>query len=294
MHKKKIRDLAEMPTINKFQYFQVLFTMANIDGEINQLELMVLYYLMGRVKLPQKERLLLLDYFSNFSNFSEEIMTLCQEMMKDLKDQEKNIMRFSLMKDLVIVMGADYYETLEEKELFNRLKLFLDVQDEHLDLIQEEYKKDRNYFYEDCMESIRKNRWVERISMAAAIGIPTTTLFIKRRNIEKNHYFHRRKSGVSAIDVLKTFSLGIGSYYGLRWLLGIKDTKERKLKQYLYEECLKVRGRAIKYLIADHRYLQQMKLTTKEDKNNHKSMEKSIRLLEKAFATFENTEPYLL
>src|SRR5690554_3323517 len=104
MLKKKIRDLREMPIKNKLQYFEVLFAMARIDDELNQLELAELYRLMSRVRLPEEERLTLLK---SSQPSVENILATCRNATEGLKDQERNILRFSMIKDLMIIMLAD-------------------------------------------------------------------------------------------------------------------------------------------------------------------------------------------
>lgn len=292
MLKEKVRDLQAMPAETKLRYFKVLFSMALIDGELNQLEAMELYRLMGKIKILQKERL---DLLNNMDAFLENIIDICKTLLEGLNDQEKNILRFSLMKDLIIIMGADYYQSPAEIELFSKIRTFFQITEEQLYYFQEEYREDRSFFDEDSEKSVTVNRLEERILTAAALGIPIGALYIKKCR-DKNDYFffYRGKKELSAIDLLKALTIGVVTYKGLKWLLKMKTNKKETLKQCLYKECLKIQDRAIRYLVKDRRYFQEKLLNLEKENEETVSIESKVVLLDKVDATFKNTKLYLL
>ncbi|SNS07795.1 hypothetical protein SAMN05446037_1003308 [Anaerovirgula multivorans] len=292
MLKEKVRDLQAMSAETKLRYFKVLFSMALIDGELNQLEAMELYRLMGKIKILQKERL---DLLNNMDAFSENIIDICKTLLEGLNDQEKNILRFSLMKDLIIIMGADYYQSPAEIELFSKIRTFFQITEEQLYYFQEEYREDRSFFDEASEKSVTVNRLEERILTAAALGIPIGALYIKKCR-DKNDYFffYRGKKELSAIDLLKALTIGVVTYKGLKWLLKMKTNKKETLKQCLYKECLKIQDRAIRYLVKDRRYFQEKLLNLEKENEETVSIESKVVLLDKVDATFKNTKLYLL
>ena len=292
MIKNKIRGLEEMPSEVKLQYFKVLFAMARIDGKLNQLEAMELYRLMSKVKLQQKERLHLLD---TIEGNSEEIINISKTIMEDFEDQERNILRFSLMKDLIIIMSADYHQSPEEKELFSKIKVILQITEEQLEFFQDEYEKDKIFIDEDCTHSICSQRLEKRILTATAIGIPVGALYIKKKETKKCYcFFYRDRIELSGMDVLKAISLGFISYQGLKWLFRIKTNKEEILNKYLHKECLRIQERAIRYLITDRSYFEQKLVYTKEETNEIASTNSKRILLDKTYAILKNSKPSLL
>lgn len=292
MIKEKIRDLEAMPAETKLQYFKLLFNMALADGEFNQLEAMELYRLMGKAKVLQKQRL---DLLNKMDTNSEDSIDTCKVLLEGLNDQEKNILRFSLIKDLIIIMEADHYQASEEIELFSKIKAFFQITEEQLQFFQEEYRQDKSFFEEDTPKLVAINRLEERIVTAAALGIPIGALYIKKSR-DKNDYFicHRGRKGLSGIDIFKALTIGVITYQGLKLLLRKKVHKQEGLKQYLYEECLKVQDKAMRYIVKDKIYLEEKLINLEKGNQEKVLLENRIVLLDKAFATFKNTKPHLL
>ncbi len=158
MLKTKIRDLVDLSNEIKVQYFKILLHMAEIDGELNLFELIKLYELMARIKVPQKERIYLLK---GAANGSEDPVKICRTILGLLSGQERNILRFSLMKDLIIIMYADYHASPEERELFEELQVLLEINEDQLKIFLNEHGLEQVFFEEDYSKSVKTNRKCE-------------------------------------------------------------------------------------------------------------------------------------
>ncbi|WP_090446207.1 hypothetical protein [Natronincola peptidivorans] len=290
--KEKIRDISAMSVETKLRYFNILAIMAAIDEEINQLEMMELYRMAARFKLLHKERLTMLE---DIGKNHDEIMGLCEGLLEDLNDQERNIVRFSLMKDLIIIMKADYYEAPEEKKLLHTIKVFFKITEEQMDFFFEEYQQDRSFSEEEVIELYDGNKRKERILTATAIGIPIAAIYvIEGVKKNKSSFIQTFTKRLSNMDYLKAIGLGMISYEIVKGLLKHKDNNESRLKQHLMKDSRKLQERAIRYLILDIANLQQKLQEENQEGLEAKYLKEKIVLLEKTLASFHNTKPQLL
>ena len=142
--REKIRGLDEMPWETKLNYCKILSLMVTIDGQVEQLKMVELYRLIAKVMLGDSKRPKLLEFIFEPKI---ELEDLWEKILEGLNNQEKNILRFSIIKDLLIIMRADYYEALEEIKFLEKTKEMLHISEEHMKFFEEEYQNDKNFFH---------------------------------------------------------------------------------------------------------------------------------------------------
>ncbi|MCC5911161.1 MAG: hypothetical protein JJT76_12060 [Clostridiaceae bacterium] len=284
MKKRRPRGMETMPLAIKFDYLKVLFSMANVDGDINQLEMMELYRLMGKLKCTSKERIALLKSTGENNDIKN---TLDNLLSHDLEQQEKNIVRFSLIKDLLIVMGADYDETLEEVVLFNTIKEELYITDEQLHLTRSEYEEDKQYFKKNIEIYDIKGKAKKTAYQVAGISIPLAFMYA-------NNYFNNPKKRcarkhLTVSSLGKHVLLGVVSLKSIEWLLQKEDRKKSNLDKKLFLECNKIHETAKLYVTRDIIHIQKI-LSSNQDQ----FLLQQIKLLKKTVGTLEKTEPKIV
>ncbi|AKL94244.1 tellurite resistance protein TerB [Clostridium aceticum] len=283
--KEKVRELRELPQEIKHNYFNVLFTMANIDEKINPLELAELYRFMAKMQLEKEERKVLLKQLYKSENNLE---NLCKNLYRGLNEQEKNIVRFSLIRDLMLLMKSDYYEAQEETDLFNQIKVLLNITEEHMVWFNEE-----KALYQDTSNKPLSYEGIEEtVLMATAIGVPLTT-FLFSDSFKKNPFLLKKSSHKRRLrtDLLRSIAIGGVSYHSLKWWLRRRKKKSMSLQQCMIEEVEKLQERAKRYMALDLQHLQQSLQWAEENFIDMELQRETIILLKKSLAVLHNTKP---
>lgn len=289
MLKTKIRDLVDLSNEIKVQYFKILLHMAEIDGELNLFELIKLYELMARIKVPQKERIYLLK---GAANGSEDPVKICRTILGLLSGQERNILRFSLMKDLIIIMYADYHASPEERELFEELQVLLEINEDQLKIFLNEHGLEQVFFEEDYSKSVKTNRKCEILLITPAIGVGAMAMHMK--DAKKRPLLSRRGKRQTEKNLFKATFLGLLSYGLLKWICKRKINNEEKFKAELYKYWLKNQERAKKYLNGDKQYLQKYLINSKVEDKEKVLIKNLCSLLDRGYEILQNTKPSIL
>ncbi|WP_156778755.1 hypothetical protein [Clostridium formicaceticum] len=290
--KTKIRNLMEMPPEIKYNYLKTLLTMANIDEKINSLEAAQFYRFMAKVQLGKEERKL---FLKQMDKLEIDMDSLCKRLYRELNEQEKNIVRFSLIKDLMIMMKCDYYEAPEEVELFNEIKIILGITEEHMVFFIEEDEREKNFF-RDIPSGYLRYEGLEEVALTTtAIGASLTTFFFSD-SFKKSRYSLKKSSHKEKFifDLLRAMVMGATSYTSLKWLLKRRKNKALILEKHLIQECEKLQERTKRYLTFDIQYLQESLKWAEENFIEMESQREMIDLLKKSLAVLNNTKPQLL
>ncbi|WP_026477165.1 hypothetical protein [Alkaliphilus transvaalensis] len=259
MEKEKVRPIDKMPVENKLPYCKLLALMVGKDQPINQLKLAELYRLMANIRVATNTREAILNFLVEPTG---EVKELCQEMLQNLNHQEKNILRFSLIKDLIIIVGADYVQMPEEKELLKEIEEILEITEEQKQFLKEEYQQDQT-LEEGFVENKLSNQIVdETISKALALGIPLAAIYfggqirgfgplgtlLGLEQIGGKRYTKKYSSAVGlGLIILGAFS----TYHLVKWGLSFNRDDERELKELIHEKMSTIHQRAIQYLKRD-------------------------------------------
>ena len=302
---KNIRSLENMPLNIKFLYSNILSSMVCAGGIYNQLKLAAFYRIINKIQLPLKERIQLMN---SIITKKIDFPAMCEGLDLDdyLNDQEKNIFRFSLMKDLIIIMKSDYIDTNNEKRLLKDIQNYFHISDEQFSFFVREYESDRRFFDDTADNQELKNIAVNTVSTAAALGIPliilnysgtfkglgTFGIISGLRALGKNK---RTKRGSILLGLTSSILLSITTYKIMKYTLNVKKDEKTKLIQLMREDIEKLHEGTKDIIYEDIEYFTNRAVEIK-DKDNQDlgNILKMIDILKRAVATLENTEAMII
>ncbi len=302
---KNIRSLENMPLNIKFLYSNILSSMVCAGGIYNQLKLAAFYRIINKIQLPLKERIQLMN---SIITKKIDFPAMCEGLDLDdyLNDQEKNIFRFSLMKDLIIIMKSDYIDTNNEKRLLKDIQNYFHISDEQFSFFVREYESDRRFFDDTADNQELKNIAVNTVSTAAALGIPliilnysgtfkglgTFGIIFGLRALGKNK---RTKRGSILLGLTSSILLSITTYKIMKYTLNVKKDEKTKLIQLMREDIEKLHEGTKDIIYEDIEYFTNRAVEIK-DKDNQDlgNILKMIDILKRAVATLENTEAMII
>jgi len=303
--KKNIRNLENMPPNIKFIYSKILSLMTFINDNYNQLKIAEFYRIINKIQLPSSNRIdlmsIIIEKEMDFDQISIQI-----DLDEDLDDQEKNIFRFSLIKDLIIIMKSDYIETEDEKKLLKNIQNHFNISNEQLSFFYEEYELDRCFFDNNISDSKFKKTTQKIVSTATALGIPLTVIYCSG-NFKGLGFLGaisglrtlgmKRKTGKYSLilGVSTSIALGIVTYKSIEYILHIRKDEKTKLA-HLMKENMEVLHETTKHsLYNDIEYFSHRTIDVEYE--NEKELDNSLRLiniLKSAVATLENTEAVIV
>lgn len=303
MNRERVRPLEKLPLKVKLAYTKILALMLMTDRELDQLKLAALYRLMARIQITAVKRREVLEAVYKGQLVLEELVSQCYE---GLNIQEKNILRFSLYKDLLIIMRANYMENSEEELLLDMISELFDINEEHKSFFHEELSRDINYFEADKPANLVNEAIVEATARASAIGIPLGIICYNGyigglgvlgilsglhglgRRITKKH------SLLAGLAI--TISLGMLSYNGTKYLFKAKDRYSSRLKELMAEDMQELQQLAISYLESDISYLQTKVQFLEATLNNldRITQEDILFSMKRAMALLKNSKPVVL
>ena len=302
---KNIRSLENMPLNIKFLYSNILSSMVCAGGIYNQLKLAAFYRIINKIQLPLKERIQLMN---SIITKKIDAPAMCEGLDLDdyLNDQEKNIFRFSLMKDLIIIMKSDYIDTNNEKRLLKDIQNYFHISDEQFSFFVREYESDRRFFDDTADNQELKNIAVNTVSTAAALGIPliilnysgtfkglgTFGIISGLKALGKNK---RTKRGSILLGLTSSILLSITTYKIMKYTLNVKKDEKTKLIQLMREDIEKLHEGTKDIIYEDIEYFTNRAVEIKDkDSQDLGSILKMIDILKRAVATLENTEAMII
>lgn len=302
---KNIRSLENMPLNIKFLYSNILSSMVCAGGIYNQLKLAAFYRIINKIQLPLKERIQLMN---SIITKKIDFPAMCEGLDLDdyLNDQEKNIFRFSLMKDLIIIMKSDYIDTNNEKRLLKDIQNYFHISDEQFSFFVREYESDRCFFDDTADNQELKNIAVNTVSTAAALGIPliilnysgtfkglgTFGIISGLKALGKNK---RTKRGSILLGLTSSILLSITTYKIMKYTLNVKKDEKTKLIQLMREDIEKLHEGTKDIIYEDIEYFTNRAVEIKDkDSQDLGSILKMIDILKRAVATLENTEAMII
>ncbi len=299
MEKENVRALQKMPPENKLAYCKLLALMISVDSSTNQLVMAEFYRLMANIRLSTSKREEILIFLVQPD---KNVDILCGEMLESINQQEKNILRFSLIKDLMIIIGADYVETTRENQLLKELEELLNITEEQKSFLVEEYQQDQNINQEDQKNNIKRKLMKETIAKSIALGVPLSVVGFSGLNkgygggdiiaglqqLGARKYTKRYSSAVGlGVTILTAFS----TYHLIKWLMNNINNNHNQLKDLIQEEMNLIHQRAIKYLEKDIEVFSEEKKT---EIVNSTQIADIRDLLIKTIATLKNTKPKII
>ncbi len=300
---KNIRGLENMPLNIKFLYGKLLSMMICMDDGCSQLKLAEFYRIINKIRLPFKERIQLLNSIvTEKTDFS----TVCKDIDLDryLNDQEKNIFRFSLMKDLIIIMKSDYVETNNEKKLLEDIQDYFHVSDEQLTFFNKEYESDRCFFDDATDGGEFKNIVANTISTAVALGIPLVVLNYSGTfrglgalgiisGLKAMGKRKRKSKGSILLGLTASILLGITTYKITKYIFSARKDEKTKLMQLIKADIEELHESTKNIIYKDIEYFTNHAVEAKDNRELDNVL-KAIDILKRAVATLENTKAVII
>lgn len=298
---QKVKSLEFMSTERKIAYAKILALMLSLN--LIEDKVIAFYRLLSQIRLNTESRMILLSYINNPK---DDMANLCMDTLKDLNEQEKNIVRFSLMKDLIILTRAGEVASLGEKKLFNKIKELFLVPDEYIGYFEEEYEQDQMFLNENLDDTDILRCAQEQIALTSSLGIPATYLYYKgylkevldykkssdiMLRLQRLGLIKRKRKKVKLTDLVIAVSLGVLSYSVANLMINKKIDTENELNEMIFERAQKLHNRAISYLTRDIEYIKN-NLNSTED--SEEKLHTNVGLLEKALDKFKNSKAVLL
>lgn len=302
---KNIRSLENMPINIKFLYSKILSIMVCMDDDYNQLKLAEFYRIISKIQLPSKERIQLMN---SITIKKADFFTVCEDMDLNeyLNEQEKNIFRFSLMKDLIIIMKSDYIDTDNEKKLLKDVQNYFHISDEQFSFFNREYELDRRFFDDIIDNKEFKNIIINTVSAATALGIPLVVLNYSGTfkglgtwgiisGLRALGMKRRTGKGSIALGLAVSILLSITTYKITKYILNIKKDEKTRLIELIKEDIEKLHEDTKSTIYEDIGYFTNRAAEIKENDNgNLDRILKIINILKRAAATLENTKAVII
>ncbi len=177
---EEFRTFDDMSQMIKQNYLSFLIELIKADKVVEKREFNDLYMLFAQSKLENKGRIILVnELFSKDIEFSIENRVF--ETTKELSPNEKAIVNFSLIKDLVRLSKADDSVHEKEEEFISNvaMKIYPRKEDAFkiIQLAEESVECDKKLLKGELSEKDFEEQSQKIASSAAAIGVPIVALY---------------------------------------------------------------------------------------------------------------------
>lgn len=166
---RKYRIPGDMPQEIRLAYAKIasLLLMATPYPETSVV--LAFYRSLQEVALKEKERRAVLEFVLSPDT---DLKALCSILMAVEMEEERNLLRFTLVEDMYHMLMADHSEGDEEVILFNQVLDCLAIREEHIHMVRQMYKNDSTYLPELQPEKMSSKVARQTVAAVAGLGIP--------------------------------------------------------------------------------------------------------------------------
>ncbi|NBG89500.1 hypothetical protein [Isachenkonia alkalipeptolytica] len=214
-------------------------------------------------------------------------------LLNKVKGQERDILRFTLMQDILSISTANHYMSEDKRELLEWVQKQLLISDEQMKIFNGELNQESG-LASKTKEVDRWKAYRSNFSKCLAMGIPLTFLYYSQHNAYRHDFksfallqidkkINPRKSYVS---LGKYLLLGGVLYTGVLWGMNQKKRHQEKLEKMLETESKNLISRGKRYLEEDLIFCQKIfrKDTLNENQINFKIlMDKTLQIMDEEF-----------
>lgn len=254
---KKNRTPGDMPQEIRLAYAKIagLIIMATPYPETSVV--VAFYRSLHELALKDKERRAVLEFMLSPDT---DLQTLCNTLMSVEVEEERNLLRFSLVEDIYHMLMADHDEGDEEVRLFNQVLELLSIQEEHIDMIHLMYKNDSAYLPELQPEKLPSKVARQTLAGMVGLGVPISMVAVSG---EGGLSPRGIASGLKAISpgkdrhkslvpgLLITLAAGGMAWRSAKWLLHYPDWKRQWMLKRLNKSEIKKMKQTAKLIDAD-------------------------------------------
>jgi len=289
MAKKKIKTIVSMPDNIKILYVKILGIQALADRKYEPQEVSDLYLLMTQLDLNASARR---EVRELLESSDKELLPLLDEIVSELDGEDRDIVAFSVVKDLIRIALVDgEYSGEERKNVENAAAQYFGPEaDEKIELA-EEVAKGEDDFIRGKYTSIDqlKEHGKKLAAGATAIGVPIAAVYfsgtvgLSAVGITSG-LGALGLGGIGAIGLSSMTAgigavvlIGVGTYAVVHYGLDLPKLSKKKKREFLIQELLKLHQRAIASLVEDVNEMasRQEKLASQSDTN--KSMLEKLK-----------------
>jgi len=259
-----IRDIRNLDEDIKQEYGLILADLFNSLKDKDVFQMKAFYEVLAYIQIPKKHRRKIMDFFLKNETIENSIDGSLDSLLSKVKGQERDILRFTLMQDIISVTMANLYVSEDKKERLEKIQRLLQITDEQMNIFEGELEKNGELnpreSKPDKILLLKRN-----ISKYLAVGVPIALLFYSSHNAY-NHSFksfallqldkkiNPRKSYYSLGKYLMFAGI---LYKGITWGASQKIKNQNKLEKMLKEESVELINRSKKYMEEDLAYYEK-------------------------------------
>lgn len=302
---EQIRTLEVMPEEVKILYVKILAVQALVDNHLDSREFSDLYVFMAQIGLDAAAR----DQVRKTLVAKDvNIIELANQVIAKVKPEEQNVIKFSIIKDILRVSRMDGEISPEEFKNINAIAAHLYQSKEKADEVIKFAEKAIEYDEKLLMGKLTVEEFTKGAKNLAAtatsIGVPITAV-----------YFSGSVIGLSAAGVISGLTeLGLGGILGfsslvtgigivvimgivtfklISWAITGKERQMQKMREHMIQEIIKLNQRAMVSLAEDiNDFASQMEQLTTTSEENRKMLSKLHELYRDAMSVLQERKEH--
>ena len=284
-----VRDIRKLDVDIKQEYGLVIASLFKNLMDADVFQMRAFYKILAYIQVPKKHRKKILNFLISDEPDEESLQNRIEYMLNKLKGQERDILRFTLMEDLLVMATANSYMSEEKKALLEKVQEYLLITDEQMKIFEKELEPNGGLSLREN-NSDKKNLFKNKLSKGMAIGVPLFFLYYSPHNAYRHNFssfallqLDKKLNPQKSLYTLGNYLiLGSVLYSLVVWGLNQRDRRNNKLKKILLEETQQLINRSKKYLEEDLSYFEKSlkKSPVNEVQNNYKIlMEKTLKII---------------
>ena len=260
---KKDREPGKMPQEIRLAYAKILSLMLTATPHPESSVVVAFYRAMQELNLKERDRRAVLEFMLSPD---AEAGTLSSILMEAKGEEERNLLRFTLLEDLYGMLMADHYEGDEETAFLIRMAKKLAIRQEHIDQVRLMYESESAYLPE--MPSRSLGHKVFRQTLAGVVGL-WVPLGMVAGSGEHGLSPKEITSGLRALSpgrgrnrsilpgLLLTLAAGAAAWQTARWLLHLPDRRREWMLRRLRKAAVSQLQQVEKDMVKDAQMLQR-------------------------------------
>jgi uncharacterized tellurite resistance protein B-like protein/membrane protein implicated in regulation of membrane protease activity len=307
----ELRALEVMPEEVKLLYTKAVVAQALVDAEVDPREVASVYVFASRIGLNtdsrrEIRRCLAAGAADRGSGFSE-TLKLVSEVLSEVREEEKETVAASLIKDLLWISRADGAVSPPEHASVDAVarEQFGDKAEDVISQAEESIDTEEAYVRGDISVSEFEKRLKQVASQAAAMGLPVAAIYFSGSVVGLSAAGFT--SGLAALGLggvlgLSSMLTGIGvvivagvaTYQLARWALGANERELVKKREHMIQEVLKQHQKSMADLAQDigEIAVRMEEYTAKSDRNAERLawLKSELQMFKAALATLQDRE----
>ena len=285
-----IRDIRKLDGVIKKEYCLILAGLMKNLEDVDVFQMKAFYKMMAYIQVPKKHRKEVIDFLIEEESQEWYYKNEIESLLTKVKGQERDILRFTLMQDIIEILTANDYVPVELENLLKELQLLLKISDEQRVVFEESLSSSELNITNKKVD--RKEIIKRELSKYIALGIPLGLLYYSPHNAFRHSF---KSFALLQIDkkinqnkllysLGKYVVLGGLLYKGINWGLNQKYKNSDKLEKMLMEESKQLKNLGRKYLEEDLAYCEKTigkKAVKNQELRLNMIMEKTLKYMDR-------------